>query len=55
MNSVTPWWEALKIRSEVVSLSGSIDDMQMSLYRSVYATGADQPLYADVEYYGAIT
>ena len=55
MSTVTPWWETLKLRSEVVASSGSIDDVQMSLFRSVYATGTEQPPYADPRYYGEIT
>jgi len=55
MSAVTPWWATLKLRSEVVKSSGSIDDVQMSLFRSVYSTGAERPPYADARYYGDIT
>ncbi len=49
----TPWWRALPLRPEVADNAGNIDDVQMSLYRSVY----DQPPapYSDPTYYGAIT
>ncbi len=52
---VTPWWESLKIRSEVVTSSGQIDDVQMSLFQAVYGTGSLRPPYADAGYYGDIT
>ncbi|MFF2629273.1 DUF499 domain-containing protein [Kitasatospora griseola] len=55
MTSVTPWWKALKLRKEILSASGQIDDVQMSLFRAVHATGADRPPYADAGYYGDIT
>jgi hypothetical protein len=53
--TVTPWWQALKIRQEIISASGQIDDVQMSLFRAVHGTGHDRPLYADAGYYGDIT
>jgi hypothetical protein len=53
--SVTPWWKALKLRPEILSASGQIDDVQMSLFRAVYGTGPDRPPYADAAYYGEIT
>lgn len=53
--SATPWWEALKLRDEIIGASGAIDDVQMSLNDSVYAKGTQQPLYAEPEYYGEIT
>jgi hypothetical protein len=53
--SVTPWWKALKIRQEILSASGQIDDVQMSLFRAVHGAGSDKPLYADAAYYGDIT
>ncbi len=53
--SVTPWWKALKIRQEILSASGQIDDVQMSLFRAVHGAGADRPPYADAGYYGDIT
>lgn len=53
--SVTPWWKALKIRQEILSASGQIDDVQMSLFRAVHGGGADRPPYANAGYYGDIT
>ncbi|WP_284991019.1 DUF499 domain-containing protein [Arthrobacter sp. efr-133-TYG-120] len=53
--SVTPWWKALKIRQEILSATGQIDDVQMSLFRAVHGTGGDRPPYADAGYYGDIT
>ena len=52
---LTPWWQALKIREEIVSGSGQIDDVQMSLFQAAYGTGKSRPLYADASYYGDIT
>jgi hypothetical protein len=52
---VTPWWDVLKLRDEVVHASGSIDDVQMSLFQAVHGTVADRPPYADPGYYGQIT
>ncbi|MCA2244865.1 MULTISPECIES: DUF499 domain-containing protein [Mycobacteriaceae] len=52
---VTPWWKALKIRQEILSASGQIDDVQMSLFAAVHGAGAARPLYADAAYYGEIT
>jgi len=53
--AVTPWWETLKIRPEVLRSGGSIDDVQMSLFQAAYGTVAEQPAYADPAYYGEIT
>ena len=52
---VTPWWEVLKLRDEIAHSSGSIDDVQMSLFQAVYGTVTDRPAYADAAYYGEIT
>lgn len=52
---VTPWWKALKLRQEILTASGQIDDVQMSLFRAVHGTGSDRPPYADAAYYGEIT
>lgn len=54
-SGVTPWWKALRIRPEILNASGSIADVQMSLYHAVYGTGDQRPLYADASYYGEIT
>lgn len=53
--TVTPWWKALKIRQEILSASGQIDDVQMSLFAAVHGKGAARPPYADATYYGEIT
>lgn len=53
--SVTPWWQAVKLRAEILGASGQIDDVQMSLFRAVHGTGQDRPPYADAAYYGDIT
>lgn len=53
--TVTPWWKALKIRQEILSASGQIDDVQMSLFAAVYGKGTARPPYADASYYGEIT
>lgn len=55
MTDLTPWWKALKIRSEILNASGQIDDVQMSLFQAVYGSGPERPLYADAGYYGEIT
>ncbi|WP_433126517.1 DUF499 domain-containing protein [Micromonospora sp. CA-240977] len=52
---LTPWWKALKIRKEIISASGQIDDVQMSLFQAVHGLGADKPPYATPGYYGEIT
>ncbi|EME23878.1 ATPase AAA, partial [Rhodococcus qingshengii BKS 20-40] len=53
--SVTPWWKALQIRKEIISASGQIDDVQMSLFQAVYGLGTARAPYADAAYYGSIT
>lgn len=53
--NVVPWWQAISIRSEVLSASGQIDDVQMSLYGTVYGSNDLRPAYADPKYYGDIT
>jgi hypothetical protein len=53
--TVTPWWDTLKIRAEVVRSAGSIDDVQMSLFQAAYGTAAERPPYAIPGYYGEIT
>jgi hypothetical protein len=55
MTTVTPWWKALKIRQEILSASGQIDDVQMSLFAAVHGVGVTRPPYADATYYGEIT
>lgn len=53
--TATPWWDALKLRDEIVDASGAIDDVQMSLNDSVYGRGTQRPPYAEPLYYGEIT
>ncbi len=52
---VTPWWEILKLRDEIVHSSGSIDDVQMSLFQAVHGTVNERPAYSKAGYYGEIT
>ena len=52
---VTPWWEVLKLRPEITHSSGSLDDVQMSLFQAVHGNVNDRPAYADAKYYGEIT
>lgn len=53
---VTPWWQALQIRREIITASGQVDDVQMSLYNASHAAGNASPVpYADAQYYGSIT
>lgn len=52
---VTPWWEVLALRDEIAASSGSIDDVQMSLFNAVYGAAGERPRYADPRYYGEIT
>lgn len=54
-NKVTPWWEVLRLRREVTAGAGSIDDVQMSLFRAVHGVAGEKAPYADVAYYGEIT
>ncbi|MER6192593.1 DUF499 domain-containing protein [Streptomyces cyaneofuscatus] len=53
--NVTPWWKALKLRQEILSASGQIDDVQMSLFRAVHGKGSARPPYAEAGYFGEIT
>ena len=52
---ITPWWQALELRPEVLAANGQIDDVQMSLYNAVYGVGELRPAYADPGYYAEIT
>ena len=54
-SQVSPWWESMSIRPEIVNALGQIDDVQMSLGGAVYGTGDARPAYAEVEHFGAIT
>jgi hypothetical protein len=45
------WWETIRLREEVASGAGQIDDVQMSLFNALQGTVP----YKDVGYYGEIT
>jgi Protein of unknown function (DUF499) len=53
--AATPWWEAVRLRTEISSASGGLDDVQMSLFNAVYGAAGDKPAYAKTGYYGEIT
>lgn len=52
--TVTPWWETLKLRDEIVASGGGIRDVQVSLYQAVYGDPSNVE-YGDVGYYSDIT
>jgi hypothetical protein len=52
---ITAWWDVLKLRREVTVGAGSIDDVQMSLFRAVHGVAGERAVYADPTYYGEIT
>ena len=52
---MTPWWDAMRLRREIVAGSGVIDDVQMSLFNAVYRAAGERPPYSDATYYGDIT
>ena len=57
-NTPTPWWEVIKLRDEVTSSGGAIDDVQMSLHNAVFGkegVGAGLTPYSDATYFGSIT
>src|SRR5262245_54350191 len=54
-NQVTRWWEVLRLRREVTAGAGSIDDVQMSLFRAVHGVAGEKAAYSDAAYYGDIT
>jgi hypothetical protein len=56
LTRVTPWWKAMRLRSEVLAGQGRIDDVQMSLHDAVFgkASGGTVP-YQSAAYYGEIT
>ena len=53
--ALTPWWDAMRLRREIVDGSGSIEDVQMSLFKAVYGAAGSPVLYSDAKYYGDIT
>lgn len=54
--SPTPWWETVRLRDEIISGRGRIDDVQASLHDAVFgrADGV-QGIYGDADHYGQIT
>lgn len=50
--TVTPWWDTLTLRDEVIATEGGIRDLQVSLYKAVYEGDAE---YGDVSHYSDIT
>jgi Protein of unknown function (DUF499) len=52
---VTPWWETIRLRAEIIDASGALDDVQMSLFNAVYGAAGEKPRYAKASYYGEIT
>ena len=53
--TLTPWWEAMELRDEVLAANGSIDDVQMSLFNAVFGGASGLAPYAEPGYYGEIT
>jgi hypothetical protein len=51
----TPWWETIRLREEIVSASGAIEDVQMSLFNAVHAMAGRRAAYAEAGYYADIT
>jgi len=54
-SNVTPWWEVLRLRREVTTGAGSIDDVQLSLFRAVHGVGGERAAYGNAAYYDEIT
>jgi len=55
VKQVTPWWQAVGLRDELLSQSGSVGDVQMSLRGVAHGVGGQYPPYRDVKYFGEIT
>jgi hypothetical protein len=53
--TLTPWWDAMHLRREIVAGAGVIDDVQMSLFKAVYGAARSPAAYSDAKYYGEIT
>ena len=51
----TPWWETVRLRDEIASASGAIEDVQMSLFNAVHGVAGRTVAYADARYYADIT
>ena len=55
---ITPWWEIVTLRPEVVGVDGAVTDVQMSLYHAALPPermGPESVPYASATYYGEIT
>jgi len=46
----TPWWETIRLRDEIASASGAIEDVQMSLFNAVHGVAGRTVAYADARY-----
>lgn len=55
MPAMTPWWKVARLRSEIETAGGSVEDVQMSLFNAVYGSAGVFPPYAKASYYGEIT
>ena len=51
---ITPWWEAMSLRPEIVAAGGTADDVRMSLHDAALDP-ARAVAYAEPEQYAAIT
>jgi hypothetical protein len=49
--TVTPWWDVLDLRQEVIAGAGQVDDVQMSLFSAIKGSVP----YSKASYYGEIT
>ena len=55
-SGITPWWEIVALRPEVVSADGAVADVRMSLYNAAFRPPGPAPApYAAATYYGEIT
>ena len=52
---LTPWWDELRLRDELVETSGAVGDIQMSLRGVAYGSAGSYPPYRSVNYFGEIT
>ena len=52
---LTPWWNELRFRDELVKTSGTVGDIQMSLRGVAYGSAGEYPPYRKVRYFGEIT
>ena len=49
------WWETTQLRDEIISASGAVEDVQVSLFNAIHGSGGSEVPYADPDYYGKIT